>query len=330
MTINIGLMLFDEKVMGLKAKWGKKLPIKITPSASYIEILEMELAKWKAFHKDYIREGLEYNLLFEGGMEARFLPGQSKEFFTLSQYKEELSQDYRRITLFLCTEEDFERNYRCTFDSSSDGDEQLDGTSFSGGKEKRPKTDCPEVNAVNPSVSLVEQSCSGGFVEHANLKDADADKDADTFSHSSVGSLNNPPSNQLYEESSPFMILEDFLWGDVSVINEDELLKAAIARSLQDQRSTAEEIELQHLIETFQKENTRGEMCRIVILRKRLLQTCMMNIQDKNFEFTKVPCVVFSGEDSADLGGPQREFFRLLMQQGIKELGVFLRAPVTM
>jgi len=92
----------------LKAKWGKKLPIKITPSPSYIEFLEMGLAKWKAFHKDYVLEGLEYKLLFEDGTEARFLPGQSKEFFTLSRYKEDLGQDYRQITLFLCTEEDFE------------------------------------------------------------------------------------------------------------------------------------------------------------------------------------------------------------------------------
>ena len=59
-------------------------------------------------------------------------------------------------------------------------------------------------------------------------------------------------------------------------------------------------------------------------------QTCMMSIQDENFEFTKVPCVVFSGEDSADLGGPRREFFRLLVQQGIKELGVFEGPRVTM
>ena len=97
------------------------------------------------------------------------------------------------------------------------------------------------------------------------------------------------------------MVPEDFLWGDVSVINEDELLKVTFAHSLQDQRSTAEEIVLQHLIETFEKENARAEMCSIVILRKRLLRTCMMSIQDENFEFTKVPSVVFSGEDSADL-----------------------------
>lgn len=34
-TINTGLILFDKKVMGLKAKWGKKLPIRIAPSAGY-------------------------------------------------------------------------------------------------------------------------------------------------------------------------------------------------------------------------------------------------------------------------------------------------------
>ena len=141
----------------------------------------MGLAKWKPFHKDYVREGLEYKLLFEDETEARFLPGQSKEFFTLSRYKEELGRDYRRITLFLCREEEFEQNYHCTFDSSSDRDAQLDVTSFSGGREKRQKTDCPEVNAV----SVVKQPCSGGFVEHANLREADTDM----VSHSSVGSL---------------------------------------------------------------------------------------------------------------------------------------------
>ena len=305
-----------KKLRGFKQNGVRKLPIKITPSANYIKILEMGLAKWKVFHKDFVREGLEYKLLFEERTEARFLPGQKKEFFTLSGNKEELGRDYRRTMLSLCTKEDFDRNCHCTFDSSSDGDEPLDGTSFSGRSEKRQKTDCPDINAV----SLVKQPCSRSYVEHVNLKDADEDM----FSHSSVASL-NLKSDQLYEESLSYMVPEDFLWGDVSVINEDELVKAAIARSLQDQRSTVEEIELQQLIETFQKENTRGEMCSIVILRKRLLQTCMMRIQDENFEFTKVPCVVFSGEDSADLGGPQKEFFRLLMQQGtcIKELGVF-------
>lgn len=154
--------------------------------ATLIEILEIGLAKWKPFHKDYVREGLEYKLLFKDETEARFLPGQSKEFFTLSRYKEELGRDYRRITLFLCREEEFEQNYHCTFDSSSDRDEQLDVTSFSGGREKRQKT--VKVNAVSckvNAVSVVKQPCSGGFVEHANLREADTDM----LSHSSVASL---------------------------------------------------------------------------------------------------------------------------------------------
>lgn len=44
--------------------------------------------------------------------------------------------------------------------------------------------------------------------------------------------LLNLPSDQLYEESSSYVVPEDFLWGDVSVINEDELLKVAFAHSL--------------------------------------------------------------------------------------------------
>ena len=88
---------------------GKKLPIKVNPNAGYMEILESGVNKWKAFHKDFMDDGIQYKLLFEDGTEARSLPGQTKEFFTLSRYKEELGRDYRRITLFLCTEEQYHR-----------------------------------------------------------------------------------------------------------------------------------------------------------------------------------------------------------------------------
>ena len=204
------------------------------------------MAKWKAFHKDYVCEGLEYKLLFEDGTEARFLPGQ-----TLSRYKEELGCDYRRITLFFCTEEDFDGSYRCTFDSSSHGEEWY-RTSISGGKEKKRKTDYPEVNGVTPPVSLVQElkePCSESVVECVSLKDTDID--VDMVSHNLVGSIDNTLSDPLCEESASCMAPEDFLWEDVAVIDEDELFKAAIARGIQDQKSTAEEIELQHLIEAF-------------------------------------------------------------------------------
>ena len=52
----------------------------------------------------------------------------------------------------------------------------------------------------------------------------------------------------------------------------------------------------------------------MVVLRSKLLQTCTRAVEEKVFGFKKVPSVVFSGEDSADLGGPRREFLRLLIQ----------------
>ena len=39
-----------------------------------------------------------------------FLPGSYREFFTLKKYKEELGKDYNKITLFLCTRDDFSRH----------------------------------------------------------------------------------------------------------------------------------------------------------------------------------------------------------------------------
>ena len=52
----------------------------------------------------------------------------------------------------------------------------------------------------------------------------------------------------------------------------------------------------------------------MVVLRSKLLQTCTRAVEEKVFGFKKVSSVVFSGEDSADLGWPRREFFRLLIQ----------------
>ena len=49
-------------------------------------------------------------LLYDNGNEALFMPGQTQEFFVLSEYREELERDYRRIVLFLCTEKNYERN----------------------------------------------------------------------------------------------------------------------------------------------------------------------------------------------------------------------------
>ena len=105
--IQIGLFEWNLKDMTLKPKRGKKVALTVSNVAPYADILQKAVDKWKAFHSDCYDEEEDYVLLLEDGKEALFLPGPYKEFFTLKKYKEELGKDYNKITLFLCTRDDF-------------------------------------------------------------------------------------------------------------------------------------------------------------------------------------------------------------------------------
>ena len=60
-------------------------------------------------------DGENYMLSYDNGNEAMFMPGQTQDFFVLSKYREELGRDYRRIVLFLCTEENLREKLRVDF-----------------------------------------------------------------------------------------------------------------------------------------------------------------------------------------------------------------------
>ena len=107
--ISIGLFEWNLKHMKLKPKRGKKVALTVSNIAPYSHILQKAVDKWKAFHSDCYDDEEDYVLLLEDGKEALFLPGSYKEFFTLKKYKEELGKDYNKITLFLCTRDDFSR-----------------------------------------------------------------------------------------------------------------------------------------------------------------------------------------------------------------------------
>ena len=57
-------------------------------------------------------DGENYMLSYDNGNEAMFMPGQTHDFFVLSKYREELGRDYRKIVLFLCTEENLREKLR--------------------------------------------------------------------------------------------------------------------------------------------------------------------------------------------------------------------------
>ena len=70
-------------------------------------LLHKALDQWKAYFNNCYDNKEDYVLLLEDYKEAMFLPGSTKEFFTLDRYREEFGKDFKRITLFHCTLSDF-------------------------------------------------------------------------------------------------------------------------------------------------------------------------------------------------------------------------------
>ena len=86
------------------------MPLRVSLSASYATLRQQAEEKWKPFHSNLYDESQSYHLLLEDGKKALFLPRKKerKEPFTLSRYQEEQGKDYKRITLFLCPDHDFQ------------------------------------------------------------------------------------------------------------------------------------------------------------------------------------------------------------------------------
>ena len=105
-VIFVGLMEWNEKDQKLKGKRGNKIPLRVPSNVNYTVLRKEAEAKWKNFHSDLYDESQPYHLLYEDGQHAIYIPGSNKEPFTLGRYHEELGKDYKRMTLFLCSDID--------------------------------------------------------------------------------------------------------------------------------------------------------------------------------------------------------------------------------
>ena len=116
-------MEYNDKQQVLKPKRGKKLPLRVQPSVDYFTLLQQAKEKWKNFNSNIYDEYQVYHLLYEDGSHAIWVPGTDrKEKFTLKRYKEEIGKDYKRITMFLCTDHEFKLAEKIS-DEESNGDE---------------------------------------------------------------------------------------------------------------------------------------------------------------------------------------------------------------
>lgn len=83
---------------------GKSLPLHVDPSWSSERLLGAAIKKLKDFNQD-MKDG-EYLLLYPDGSQIKNIPGANTPF-TIELYKEAVGKSYQRITLFVCTLEDF-------------------------------------------------------------------------------------------------------------------------------------------------------------------------------------------------------------------------------
>ena len=79
--ISLGLMEYNEALMKLKVRRGKRLALVVSNVAPYFIIKEKAIEKWRAYHSDTFDGMQEYLLLLENLQEAQFLPGGNSEFF---------------------------------------------------------------------------------------------------------------------------------------------------------------------------------------------------------------------------------------------------------
>ncbi|XP_048010428.1 uncharacterized protein LOC125244380 [Megalobrama amblycephala] len=112
----------------LKPMRGRTLPLEVQPNWSSEQLLTAAEKKVKDFNQD-MEEG-PYVLLYPDGSEVKNIPGTNTPF-KLQLYKEALGKAYQRITLFVCTGQDFSA-IDCSGDSSSEDSEvQVKSTSHS-------------------------------------------------------------------------------------------------------------------------------------------------------------------------------------------------------
>ena len=84
-VIFVGLVEWSESNECLKRKHGKRMALKVDKNDPPAVLLQKAVEKWKAYFRNCYDENEDYILLLEDYKEAVFLPGSSKEFFTLER-----------------------------------------------------------------------------------------------------------------------------------------------------------------------------------------------------------------------------------------------------
>uniref|UniRef100_A0AAV2KM72 DDE Tnp4 domain-containing protein n=1 Tax=Knipowitschia caucasica TaxID=637954 RepID=A0AAV2KM72_KNICA len=113
--ISVGLMRLKDGV--LSPMRGMTLPLSLKPSSDAKELQNAALQKLKAFNKN-LPPGPHF-LVYPDGTKIVNIPGTNTPF-SVKDYKEAVGKAYQRITVYICTVEDF---MTCSQEATTDSEE---------------------------------------------------------------------------------------------------------------------------------------------------------------------------------------------------------------
>ncbi|KAJ7380682.1 hypothetical protein OS493_007048 [Desmophyllum pertusum] len=345
--INVGIVHI---VNGeLKIKRSSLMPINVPKSSSSVIVRRAAIDKHKA-HNVKLPDTLDWKLLYPDFQEVNNIPG-SKHFFTVQKYHESLGSPIKGL---ICDHDEEE----CE-DCEDDPTKPLDSSgevvfNFQARRRRDQETDDIGHNSPNPVLPEDDPTkpldSSGEVVFNFQARRR-RDQEADDIGHNSPNSVLpvdiltsssasvHVPSTESQEKESeanniddPYDLYCSVLYDKKQDLDDDELLlldEAWIYSEMLGNSANQDPINGSVLLESvlrplYEKMERAGEdQMQVVRVRRRHIWSDALRAFSKaDFHTGVLLSVHFIGEEAADMGGPRREFLRLLMRSLVTESGV--------
>ncbi|XP_033944731.2 uncharacterized protein [Pseudochaenichthys georgianus] len=286
--ISVGLMRLKDGV--LKTVRGTVLPLLIRPESDADELQRAAEQKMKTFDRNL--HGGPYVLLYPDGTKITNIPG-TEVPFTLNKYKEVVGKAYQRITLYICTAEDFFTSSQETSSESNSSDSEVIIMS-------------PTSAEFNAADTLIWEPADGesGTDSAAPVLFSDSQEGPGT----SGGVLETACYSKYTQLYAP-IVIEDKDDSDSVECSHD------IPEDTKVDQQSLSEITANLALEIDHRAVSRFNIC-----RSNIWDGAVRGFKRATFSEKKDILVKFSDdegrfEEGLDTGGPKREFLSLLMKE---------------
>ncbi|XP_040905180.1 G2/M phase-specific E3 ubiquitin-protein ligase-like [Toxotes jaculatrix] len=277
---------------GLKTVRGMVLPLMVHPEINAEQLRKAAEQKMKDFNKK-LQDG-PYFLLYPDGTKIANIPGTDKPF-TLKAYKEALGKAYQRITVYICTAEDFS----CQEFSTDSSDSEVIITSRSAAE-----FNSADTVVFEPTLNSTRDGSQSKHTDEAALVSLSDTEHGPETSQCAMDTTYYSKYTELYAP----IVIEDEENSDSDSGSHDAPKDAEV-----EQQSASE------VIANLALQIDRNTVSRFNICRSEFWDGAMRGFKRGTFSEAKDLLVKFSDdagrfEEGLDTGGPKREFLSLLMK----------------